>query len=567
MAYRPLVSVPLKPGFISFGLPREAFAGEDVGLRERPFDAVLDGGNEFPDCIWLFRGEDFLRFNVKTGQFEDGPKPLSEFSTKLLWPALFNQVDAASWGGRLFPHLQYFFHGSYFIKAQTNWTDPYQPPPFPLAEGAWGPGSDDPFATGIDAAIHGLGEETHCIHFFKKNLYWRHNLPAGKMDRGPVEISSVWPLPAYFTTELDSVFYGSGDRDATSMYFVKGSEYVRYNTRTRIADAAKPLERRFPPFAQYIPRPQFFVVEHYSIERFVGSITLGEEVGDSVETLSGSVRKIRSIVETTIVLTQSSLQTILTSQESAVMKNFYDEARASNEAETATDSYRYRMDASFHGEASANSAWGGEVDAQVGAQGDTNEVRDRFATATNKAATKQVTNAARNVVHRTQAAEDVYERTERTLRESIITIDRTNKPNCKTRFHAVLEPYLTFLTLQNVQLAYSDGEGTTRLFELDQMDEMLNEYLSNVDDITNQSTVKEWLLEQLTSVRNYLGEKVSVVAVGQDGSVRFKAASTPFNITNSDGTVETVTVPGLIIRASSFRIGKNQIESVTTEFP
>jgi len=57
----------LKPVYISLGLPNSTFGTNGQVSSKGPFDTALDGGMQFPDSLWFFRGEDmqgrlFLRF-------------------------------------------------------------------------------------------------------------------------------------------------------------------------------------------------------------------------------------------------------------------------------------------------------------------------------------------------------------------------------------------------------------------------------------------------------------------------------------------------------------------------
>ena len=65
-------TVRLKPAFISLALPPTMFKSEYRGAPggAKVFDAALNGGQLYPGVVWLFMGEDYIRFNVRTGEIE-----------------------------------------------------------------------------------------------------------------------------------------------------------------------------------------------------------------------------------------------------------------------------------------------------------------------------------------------------------------------------------------------------------------------------------------------------------------------------------------------------------------
>ena len=88
----------LKPVYISLGLPKSTFGVNEERPVKGPFQAALDGGTQYPDCVWFFRGEDCYRFNVKQGEIEYGPARISEAWGGSTWPLLFaSGIDAARW--------------------------------------------------------------------------------------------------------------------------------------------------------------------------------------------------------------------------------------------------------------------------------------------------------------------------------------------------------------------------------------------------------------------------------------------------------------------------------------
>lgn len=102
----------MRPVFTSLGLPAQAFrTPPGGGTGDIPFDAGVNCGPRFPGCVWLFRGGECLRYNLRRREFEDGPTPLAEWGGPN-WPALFaTGIDTAVWGGPQYPSLHWVFKG------------------------------------------------------------------------------------------------------------------------------------------------------------------------------------------------------------------------------------------------------------------------------------------------------------------------------------------------------------------------------------------------------------------------------------------------------------------------
>ena len=75
-SYQLIGTYDLKPVYISLGLPNSTFGTNGQVSSKGPFDTALDGGMQFPDSVWFFRGEDMqggcfcgLRPIVRTNQW------------------------------------------------------------------------------------------------------------------------------------------------------------------------------------------------------------------------------------------------------------------------------------------------------------------------------------------------------------------------------------------------------------------------------------------------------------------------------------------------------------------
>jgi hypothetical protein len=131
-----VLTIDLKPIFVSLGLPRSAFSADVQGsVVGKVFDAAVGGGTIFPGVVWIFMGEDYLRLDLRANELD--------------WQARI----AASWGGGQWPST---------------------------------------FASGVDAAVS-FTNQPEAAWFFKGSKYIRYNLMSDVVERGPVEIAPDWP--------------------------------------------------------------------------------------------------------------------------------------------------------------------------------------------------------------------------------------------------------------------------------------------------------------------------------------------------------------------------------------
>ena len=271
-SYRMINPITLKPLYISLGIPKTSFAATTAGTLA-PFDASLAAGPSNPDSVWLFRGENCLRFNIASGKFELGPVRIGDAWGKGSWPALFaSGVDAAVWGGPAFPYLAYFFKESEYARVNLGpLSGRVDVPPRPItadfasSRGTW-------FGNGCDAALHDPRIKYQgMLHIFHGAEYIRHDLNTGAKAAGPMPITQAFQLPAPFAQKIDLAFYGAG-QETEKIYFMSGDQFALYDLGQSVVEHQGAIEDRFPAMAEYIPRPQLFLVEDYNLNMYVGQL-------------------------------------------------------------------------------------------------------------------------------------------------------------------------------------------------------------------------------------------------------------------------------------------------------
>jgi hypothetical protein len=491
----------LKPVYISLGLPKSTFGvGEEKPARG-PFDTAMDGGNEYPDSVWFFRGENCYRFS-KQGEYEDGPKRMSEVWGGASWPHAFDSgIDAALWGGPDYPDAFYFFKDNlyvwYNVKTQQVSIAPRAIAlDWPAAPGNW-------LADGPGAALHAIETKyRQMTHFFKGSEYIRT-----KQNIGPIPITQQYHLPEPFAHGIDLTFYGSGD-ESQKVYFFKGDQCLLYDLKRDQTERVLPIEERFPAMAKYIPHPQLFLVENYQLVTYAGPSKAGRLV-QTVSILGRSKLSVILVTEVTETSSTAIHQTLLQSQDDAVVKNFDDQMKTQNEQSGSHEKYDYHLDASFHGDASATSLTGGEVNANLKAQGGTNDVRDSFAKAASRTIQSQINTTSSQVTQQVYSGDQKYERTSRTLRTEEQTIDNTSSDKKLVyEYHEQLQMYLTLLVLCEEHIAFVDGHTPPTMVNINQMDSLLSKHIPKQQD---RDDVRQLIIGELMTIDDYQGTPTTVL--------------------------------------------------------
>jgi hypothetical protein len=573
-SYRLISTFELKPVYISLGLPKSSFGKGGVDSPTKaPFDAVLNAGKYAPDCIWLFKGENYYTFNLATKEFVGEPLPILGFfgggGNNL--PLLFaTGIDSVVWAGPAYPHLWYIFKDNLFIRlnAELNPNIAFAPvdiQPTKIFDGWWS-AQGTWFADGCDAALHCIEPRYNAmLHLFKGSEYIRHNLNDGHAVAGPIPISEQWNFPEPFIQGIDLAFYGIGD-EAEKIYFFRGGQCLLYNTDTNQSENIFAVEDKFPALAQYFTRPQIFIVENYVLNTYVGSPVSGKLI-DTVPILAHQKKIVQLVTETTQTTATTVTQSILESQDSSVADNFYDEMKNADESGGDTETYRYNFDASFHGDASVTGFGGGEVNANLHAKGGTDNVRFNFRDAAFKTISSQINKTSKQLNQKVFQGSEEYKRTEFTRRFEEVVIDNSGTDkDFIYEYYQQLQPYLTLLILRRVRLAFSDGTGQPQVTDISSVENLLAQHIS---ETSNREDIKLLISSELSSVNDYEGTPRSLIKeTNLSGSLIYQLnpnLESSHVIKNPDGSEQTIMVDGVIKGVKEFIVPTEAIKPVKTE--
>jgi hypothetical protein len=542
---------PLRPVYVSLGLERDAFKAPE-GSNPAPFDAGVNCGPAHPDCVWLFRGGDCYRFNVRTGAMEDGPTPIAQWGGPT-WPALFaTGIDAAVWGGPAYPHLHYFFKGALVIRLNRNAGGVDRQPASLLAEG-WGSLMHTPLAERIDVAFHDVRpDHVAHLHLVRAGVTVEHDLNSGRRVGEPQALSSLLPVPEAFSKGADVAFFGAG-ADAETLFLFKDRECcaVRFSDLSVVRTA--PIEEVFPGLAAYIPRPQLFMVEEYVMSTFCGDPLRGDYV-DRINISPRTKKTVILVTERTSTSTTTTSQSILRSQSQEASKAFYDSLQQKAEEDGSSESYAYQMAARAHGDASADGVWGGEVNLSANVTGGSNLNRQRLAQSTLETVGSQVNEANHQIDQRAVSSMSAITNTERVISSQEETVDNSdNDHEISVAFYQTIQPYLSILSLTRGRVAYMDGRGASQIRDLPELDGFLEAVLA---DASTVDKVRQALTASWSKVSDYEEKATPLIAEPDaDGTLRMKPGLvTAYGFPHEDGAMQTVTVPGIAVAADRYLV-------------
>ena len=261
-----------------------------------------------------------------------------------------------------------------------------------------------------------------------------------------------------------------------------------------------------------------------------------------------------------VASSQTTLQeSVLESQSEDVLKDFNDRLDKNTAGFEGSDSYRYQMDADFHGDASANSLWGGEVNAQLAVRGGTDSNRKSFSEAAFKSVTSQVRTASESFTQKTYSEGQVIQNMERVLNQQDFEVVNNTDRTRITEFYQRLEPYYGLLVLKDVQVAYGDGSGANISPQrLSSLPRMLAEKLASEDEARH---IIPYIKGELAAIADERGRETSIFASDEGLELKNNPSAT-FEIQLPDGQTQTIFVRGLLIKAA-----KNWLSPTTQMLP
>lgn len=160
-------------------------------------DAALQGTGTFEGKLYFFNEGSYLRYDIQTDRVDGGPTPIGAAWRGV--PDSFAQgIDAAIHGVGAHYGVAWLFKGGQYVRYNMVTDQAESEAPWSIA-GMWGAGAwPASFADGIDFACYGTGAEAEKIYFFRANQYIRYDLPSDRVEEGPKPISSRWPILSRF---------------------------------------------------------------------------------------------------------------------------------------------------------------------------------------------------------------------------------------------------------------------------------------------------------------------------------------------------------------------------------
>ena len=155
-------------------------------------DAALRGTGPYEGKAWFFKGNQYLRYDLERDQVELGSRPIAGYWRNL--PATFAQgIDAAVHGMGNYYGVCWLFKGSNYVRYNLV-TDMAETAAVPI-RGNWGGNTwPESFANGVDFAFYGTGGSAEKFYFFRGNQYIVYDLKTDRVESGPHPIFQRWKL-------------------------------------------------------------------------------------------------------------------------------------------------------------------------------------------------------------------------------------------------------------------------------------------------------------------------------------------------------------------------------------
>lgn len=546
--YRETSRISLRPAYTSLGLQPSDFTpvpGSD--RKASPFDAGVNCGPAFPDCAWLFRGGDCFRYDLRANALVEGPVPLAQWGGPT-WPALFaTGIDAAAWGGPAYPNLHYFFKGD-LVARRNAATGGVDVQPVNIVAHGFASVAGTELAKGIGVAFHDVRAGFAArLHLVRGGTYVQHDLNTGQRAAGPMPLSDFLKVPGPFGQGPDIAFFGAGE-NAETLYLLKDLDCCAYDLgRDRVLHAA-PIDAVFRGMRPFLPKPQLFLVEDFTLSTYCGEPMRGGVV-DSVTVGPRSKETVTLVIERETSSARESTRSILESAEDEVVNDLHKNVSNEMKDDASSESYRYHMDAKAHGEAKAVGLWGGSVDLSANVSGGSDDTRRRLASSVLDAVKSQVKSTEKRVSRRTQSSEETSTHKERVVstKESVVDNSASDRM-LVTDFFQMLQPYLVIVSLTRVRIACADGRGAAEIHEIGQLRQLLERVLH---DEETRARVEGFVRSALGNVSDYEGKAVSILAEGDGGAMRVRPGfSSQYVFVREDGSSQSISLPGIAIAAS-----------------
>jgi hypothetical protein len=549
--YRKINSLEFRPVYTSLGLDRSAFkqAGEQ-SAKILDAAANIDGNK-----LWLFKNRKCHLYNLFTGAFE---LENIEFIGQT-WPPQFTRgVSGVIYPGIMTDNPWIFFRDNEWMHVAENRQGSWPVGAGPInytgffsgAKGTW-------LENGFDAVLLDTVTEPNnrrLYHFFGGGGqytrigggyrgyggFWEGE---GELLVAPKPIGEQFNLPAPFSSKIDLAFFDQGHT-----VFFSGEMAADFDLKHNKVLGVRPIRERFPAFERFLSRPQIFLVENYALETYVGEPTLGRLV-DTRTVLPGSSESVVVVTERSSSAQTTLQQTVLEGQNDDVTKDYNDRLDNETQRNEGSEKYRYQMNADFHGDASATSAWGGEVNAQLGVRGGTDSSRESFAEKAFNSVSSQVKTVSQSFKQKIYSQGQTIENKDNVLNQQGFTITGHANLTRTFSFHQRLEPYYALLVLKDVRIAYGDGSGNGLVpKDLTTLPQLLEKLLV---DGESRTKLMAYLKAELSEIADQRGQATTVFAE-TGGALPFSLKpnpSTTFEILLPNGQTQSIVVRGLVIKA------------------
>jgi hypothetical protein len=545
-SFRLLNRLDLSPSFTSLGLDPEMFHdGGDGGATS--FNAAMSGPG---DVLWLFRGEDFLGYDLRQEKVTIGLMPIAGGWANGALPGDFQVgVDSAVWGGPGVPNLTFLFRAGNFLRLDCS-ADPASPAAWQVVFGPYPTGKEWLRIPSTDgrphygpvlepcAKLYGLREAANRVHFFTKDgRYARHNLENGEYDIAPTDTMSQFPLPASFGGRVDIAFYGAG-AEAEHIFFFSRHEFAEFDIRRQVIVRAGAIEQRFPALSAFLTRPQLYLVEDYSLDTYVGPLQLGR----LVSTLQVPPQSKRTSVVVTRLVTPAAIalqQNLIERSSSAAIDDFYKRL-------ATTPASNSELSALLGAGPSAG-LWAGEVDALTGARA-LDQNRDALLATAFAALAEQARQSSHEISQQVVDPGAAGPVTGEVLNQETFELNNSSDTTRQVEFMELVQSYETLMLLKNVRLAYTNGRDRPELFALREVDQRLQDLLV---DPNKAAVIIDYLKRELARIQDSSGDMRSFLVAGTDLDIDARV-KTAFVIDDVKPQ-QTLEIFGIVKAARSWR--------------
>jgi hypothetical protein len=554
--FREIEGLSLPPLLISLGLTEQDFPAPPVADGSS-YTTCLSGGSRFPGSTLFLSLDEWHAFQRDTGQWRHDDWPQT---TAACWGIPGTGIDAATWAGPKYENLYYFFVNNSFLRWNTL-EKRVDIPVTPLVQNGFGSGVGNWFGeSGCDAAVHDERLDLQSrLHIFKHDQYLRHNLDNGSRDLGPGPIQEFWPgLPEPFASAVDYVFWGGAD-DVGKLIFVRNGNAAVYDPDGASVVRQGTLGEVVRGFSER-SRPQLFLKEEYVLHRYVGDIERGSYVRSDIilaRTLDSQTRTI----EREYLQRSSTTKSVLESTDTQAVNDLASHVQNNQSEEGSAEQYQYAMTADFHGDAEADSLWGGEVNAHLGVQGGTNDLRSAFARSVEQGISQQVRNSTATVNQQKADESLANEESGRSKETSSHTAGAMDKDSTiVVDFYQIMQRYLTVLVLEHASLAYIDA-ATEDAAELFDMDRLLDTHVVEA----SRAPVRNYIVGELSKVNGLGADPLSVIRTSTTGDTYSwdNTVTSTIPVVTPDGTQEAVTVRGVAESTQTRTVGTDQMRPWT----